>query len=527
MNRSLFTMSLAACAALTCACHRGGPGDTSTGEATELERVQLEVSPMALFAAMGAPNAVADLQPGSVRVFFFGIWDEYLPDLEGPDDPRLDPAADWELDAWLETWACWEHSAGIEFLATLRPVGASWGNQAVYEAYEQGLVTDRAVGWPAEPETWLALVRKTVERLDGDGQDDLACLVSPVRHWQVENEFYDQWMGDPQSAAEAQANADEHAPEQAEAIFASFVELQEQTIAVIRDEQADAFVVSPSYHISGAAFVSGRLPDDVECFPYGAAAATGSCELDDHGSPEPEGCLSREELAENTSYLWYDAIYDYVTPQIAPLVDAFDYHLYRDHRYHQPSMDELNARQLEAGLSEPLPLWTTEHGAPFYDYDLEVHASEIVKNHLLFVGNGGQRLYWANLVPLETWGQNFQNGSLLDCDDEPRTPAYDAYRELVSVLIPGAAVIRHTLAGAPDVVVYTVSPPEGDALWVYLWAEAGRPSVTPAHIPGLADASALEAAGITSATTSGLALESIDPSNPVELSDEVMVMVAR
>jgi hypothetical protein len=502
-----------------------GQNDSGDASITSGDGVVVERSPFGIFGADHVSiSRVSELGARSFRgIITKEIWDGDLPGLADASDPRLDPGEPWQLDARLKLL----DASGLRVMVTFSPCSLqTWGNSAVNEAIALGLPHSFYCGYPDRPEVWFKLVNKVVERMDGDGVDDLEGLRNPIKTWQVGNEILLQWLGDPADTADALERAADGARDKE--VFNNFVVLLEETLEVIRAADPDPAVevAGPSFnYVDMLAFGHGRTPDAVTAWREGTpdAPVGPTCLVDDHSSPPPTYSLSRAELQANKLYLRREAQLVHTVPRIAPLVDIMDYHHYDSgYMFETAIIEEFRSLM---GEHDQVRIVSTENGGPFFDeYDVEEHASSIVKRYLYHLHAGGTLLFWATMDVLLAWPQNFQNLALLDCDRNPRTPPFHAYREMVS-LIPEGSVLRRLETAVDNVEVFEIDPGGGHDRVAFAFSKDGNvASLVPAAIPAFSNASLVDAAYITSATSTGLEFSPVNASESIDIDSRVRIL---
>jgi hypothetical protein len=280
---------------------------------------------------------------------------------------------------------------------------------------------------PLEPGTWkfrapqarenfLAFVRKTVERYDGDGVDDMPGLKNPVRFWQIENEPEARTPRPPQD--KPKPNTD----------WEGFAEIVQLATAAIRAADPGARVLCAGT-FSPPAPARERLWQNFWLPLIGKLNGKGPDIFDLH---------------------WFDANYRDSYPAYKRFREALDQNGFRG-----------------------AEIWITETGSSSREGELH-QAIDLVKRFVYPLGYGVKRVFWAWAL-VEGWPP-FTCESIFDytgliydgnCPGDPgygiRKLGYHTYA-LMTRKLAGAdfSSIATLSSGENDVFVYRLTRPGGD-----------------------------------------------------------------
>ena len=295
---------------------------------------------------------------------------------------------------------------------------------------------------PRNLAAWGEFVRAVAERYDGDGVDDMAGLVHPIKVWQIGAEYPRVWCSDAENPAE------------------EYIELARATLGFLREADPEAVL-----KMSGVASDAVRLLAFVDGF-LGDAPITlrGQRVTRDNARALPQIVGMRATIEPML--------------RATDLFAIADIHLYGDYASIPGRLAWLRA------LSGEIPVWALEGGGPFgpagEDYrdpgdpsteanaDVERdNAHYVTKYYLTGLHAGFDVLAWHLPSEYDTWDPAWGDLDLLRYDGTPR-PSYHTYRHLTR-LLDGHVTIESINTYAPA-KAYRVEWPHDRTLLV-VWSD--------------------------------------------------------
>jgi hypothetical protein len=339
--------------------------------------------------------------------------------------------------------------AGIDTVVTIRAL-SEWGSSRdIVEGYQETWEQQqrrprgkrsRAVAarssYPQDVEAWLQMLRRMVERYDGDGEEDMPNLRCPIRYWQIENEISWQWVG-PMS---------------------SYVELLRKSRQAIRQADPQAKIVL------GAITASQYFALDAGLIEDPTIRIT---------TPNRQREVSVEEVRNNPQFQEKKEAMEVLFAQAGPYFDIADMHSYSDDAQYL-SVQAKWMRFIMEKNGYQRPIWCLECGGPMSDYSPTRHAEEVIKRVTVAFANGISAVFWSTLMPTTEFPQKYINLSLVDESGNTK-PAFNAYQLMARIVREADQVT--VLDTPPGVRAYEFSRADGKRFWIG-WATGGRQSLT-------------------------------------------------
>lgn len=364
--------------------------------------------------APGTGGAVKSIGALAVRRIIH--WDHLEPQ---PDEYRWDDAG---------KYVNMYERVGAELVLSLRCDNTRWG---VETKQERGDGTSYSIksALPKNMSDWVDYVGDVVEKMDGDGRDDLPGLMKPVKYWQIENEFVYQWAGTPEE----------------------LVELMRTTYETIKKADPDAHVISPAFYNTNAfAMRDGQL---TRGWFY-------------QGSDD-----SRRQKMTRDRVMCNDKPYVLATTVIRDghkYFDIVDLHIFAmDLVEVQADIAWVKDQLRAAGTSKPI--WCLEFAAPYHEFSDERFNQYTIQAPTVAFASGVERIFWNSGVPV-TPHENFRRLSLQTESGKPKRAMYN-YALAVQTLNGWASVVKESAPSGVMLFRYNY-PNSTKKVWV-AWSEDG------------------------------------------------------
>jgi len=312
---------------------------------------------------------------------------------------------------------------------------SSWGgtgNKAGWNRHARHTI--RKAGPPRDMGGWKDFLRALVDRYDGDGRNDAPGLKIPVKYWQIENEWMQQWNGTPRE----------------------YMDFLKASYDVIKKEDPSASVISGGLTLTeNAAMVNG--------FIKGAM---------DVGGARRRRTVTREDILRAGLYKKrvkpkFDVFFD----RGADSFDILDFHSYTTDPYIiQGQVEWIKSMMKKRGYDKPI--WSLEHAGPFFDYTEARHSAQVVKRYMIALDSGVEAVFWSSLVP--AGGVNFARLALQDKGGDKK-PAYYTYRLMAGKLSRASSFKRMDM-GNKNIFLYRFNV-EGKSVYVG-WARKGTATLS-------------------------------------------------
>jgi len=289
---------------------------------------------------------------------------------------------------------------------------------------------------PSDMASYCAFVQAVVERYDGDGIDDMPGLTTPIKIWEVINEYDPRWSGTTEDLLyffREFRKAVKRADPEAETMHGGFAELSTYALR-------DGYLEKGYWH--NAKTIITR-----------------------------EDLLEKRENAQPYLRQW-----TLVEPAIKHGKELFDYMNF----HHYGSWDDIPG--VIAWLQDEMdkygyqmPIVSTEMGGPFWPrrsaYTPEKGAEDLVKYHLVSLACGVVQIHWSSMIALDCWGEAFANTALIQWKGTERKPAYYTYCLMVKKLKDMKSIQRLKLEDWDTLTrIYEITMQDNTKKWV-AWSE--------------------------------------------------------
>jgi hypothetical protein len=220
-------------------------------------------------------------------------------------------------------------------------------------------------------------------------------LVKPIEFYQVENEWYWQWVGEPEE----------------------YVAFLKETSAAIRKASSNAKVIAGAIEGSPIAVAEGF--GDKNYITWGW---TDKSKREVYASEYVKTGLYRKRKKQ----------VELLLKNGSPYFDIVDFHSYSQDPYRiKTDLKWLHKKMEEYGYQKEI--WSLENAGPFFNFSPERFAEDVVKRHIIGFSNGLARLFWSSFKPTIGWSENFIRLALIDRHGN-KSPAYYTYKLMTDKL---------------------------------------------------------------------------------------------
>ncbi len=284
-----------------------------------------------------------------------------------------------KLDDILELY----QSHNIDIVITLQPDNEQWGNKVITrikEEYSNPIIPGLITGYPSDIEAYKKDLRILVEGLDTDGIADFSSVQHPFNYFQVDNEVFWDWYGNPPENISSLNSLITWRENHLFEVYQSYGTFLQITYDTIKDVNPNAKV------ILGDIFISEE-----------------NASIPEHASLILTNYTSKYEI--------------------------LDFHFYGNSSSLSTKLNTFK----ELNLTNK-SIWALELGGPmqktkFTSADEAKHATELVKMHMIAFSWGVDKIFWSSLIQTPGWPQSFLNTALLRSNYEKK-PAYYSYQLL-------------------------------------------------------------------------------------------------
>ncbi len=312
---------------------------------------------------------------------------------------------------------------------------SSWGGTGSKAGWNKhGKHTVRKAGVPGDMEGWKDFLRTLVDRYDGDGRNDMPGLNQPVKYWQIENEWLQQWKGTPQE----------------------YMGFLKASYDVIKKEDPSASVISGGLTLTeNAAMVDGFIKGSMEV-----------------GGARGQRTVTREKILRGGRYEKnVKAKFDVFFDKGADSFDIVDFHSYTADPYLVRGQAEW-VRSMMKKRGYDKPIWSLEHAGPYLDYSESAHSAQVVQRYMIALESGVETICWSSLVP--AGNAHFVRLALQDRKGNKK-PAYFTYALMTGKLKDATAFVRMDM-GDKNIYLYRFTG-QGKAVYVG-WVRSGSKTIS-------------------------------------------------
>ena len=365
---------------------------------------------------------------------------------------------------WLDNQIKRIENLGLEPTIVLMPT-SNWATPEAFQAREEGSLG--VCDLPEDIDSWRTFLRKMVERYDGDGENDMPQLKTPVLNWHLLEEWPTFWHDRGDSDPENPRNAER------------YILLLQVTYEVIKEEIPDSRVI-----LTGFASNLLRL----------AAFADGYIDDADGGVVNGKR-LKRGVVRLLPKVRQFKADVEYILSNGAKYFDVIDIHL------QDPKICIMEGKikwifDLMEKYGITKPVWSIESGGPFKrlagdtssragdplfgEFTFKENAEFVVKMHILAFSSGLERFQWSWKSKEDAyWDGPFLLMPLRDVNGNPK-PAYYTYIMLQYFMNSFREVSE--VMNTDGVRVFQILQKNGKKVFVTWHDDGGKVSVDLSHI---------------------------------------------